>query len=169
MTPDQIIRVIEIYEQRFRESQLPALRMDTSRKLRSLNERELRMHAHYLCEEIRKLVDQPGKEGKVGRLLGFLQACLCFSGWYTIDQLRNHNRSGHLFKIGDIVKITGMTISDDPGRDYVHIGDTGIIKEIRDDGRVKIVCTDQTKWGYVFLLPGDMVFVDKASVVPSTI
>jgi len=49
-------------------------------------------HLLYMCEEIPKFIDE-GKIEKSMRWLGFLQGVFCEHGYYTIDQLKEHNRS----------------------------------------------------------------------------
>lgn len=34
----------------------------------------------------------PNKEGKTGRHLGSIQMCLSFAGWYSLEELMNHNK-----------------------------------------------------------------------------
>lgn len=55
------------------------------------------------------------------------------------------------FSVGDRVIITTLNTSSDTGQDYVREGDSGVIKEVNDDGYFKIVSDDPTKWGFVML------------------
>ncbi len=49
-------------------------------------------HAAWMCEEARKyLVD--GKRDKVMRWLGFIQGILWYGEIYSIEELKDHNRS----------------------------------------------------------------------------
>jgi hypothetical protein len=49
-------------------------------------------HLLFMCEEIPKLIDN-GKIEKAMRWLGFIQGVLCEKDFYTIDQLKDHNRT----------------------------------------------------------------------------
>ena len=49
-------------------------------------------HLLFMCIEIPKLV-KAGKIEKAMRWLGFLQGVLCEKDFYTLDQLKDHNRS----------------------------------------------------------------------------
>ena len=48
-------------------------------------------HLLYMCQEIPNLI-KAGKIEKAMRWLGFLQGVFCEKDFYTIDQLRDHNR-----------------------------------------------------------------------------
>lgn len=92
MTTEKIISVIEIYEKRLREADIPKIRMDPQRTFGSLTKEEMLAHAHFLCDGIRIYAKDPEKEGKTGRHLASIQLCLSFAGWYTLKDLMDHNR-----------------------------------------------------------------------------
>lgn len=50
-------------------------------------------HAAWMCERIIYFVDHDYRE-KAGRWLGFVQAMLWQVGFFTIDELREHNMNG---------------------------------------------------------------------------
>lgn len=50
-------------------------------------------HAHYLIDGVEEFAKNPEKEGKTGRHLGSLQTLLWVARWYTLEELRRHNRS----------------------------------------------------------------------------
>lgn len=92
MTPGKIISVVEIYERRFQKEEVPKVRLDLSRTFASASRAELLAHAHFLLGGIKEYAVNPGKVSKTGRHLGFVQALLSVAGWYTLEDLMNHNR-----------------------------------------------------------------------------
>lgn len=93
MTPKQIISVIEMYEERLVAAGVPKIRMDPKRTFRSTTVAERLAHAHYLCAGVKKYVREPEKQRKTGSHLTAVQMCLSFAGWYTLEELMQHNRS----------------------------------------------------------------------------
>ncbi len=93
MTAEKIILVIEMYELRLRNASVPKVRMDPKRTFASLHTREMLSHAHYLCEGVKELAKDPDKLRKTGSHLTVVQMCLSFAGWYTLQELMDHNRS----------------------------------------------------------------------------
>ncbi len=92
MTKEKIISVIEMYEERLRNSSVPKIRMDPKRTFGSLTLDEILAHAHYLCDGVKKNAKDPCKLRKTGSHLTAVQMCLSFAGWYTLEDLMNHNR-----------------------------------------------------------------------------
>jgi len=92
MTTEKIISIVEMYEERLQAAGVSKIRMDPSRMFASLSQDEILAHAHFLIDGVKEFVKQPGKEGKTGRHLASIQICLSFAGWYTLDDLMNHNR-----------------------------------------------------------------------------
>lgn len=92
MTPEKIISVIEMYERRLREAGVPKIRMNPKRTLASLTKDELLAHAHYLCDGVKEYAVKPEKQRKAGSHLASVQLSLSFAGWYTLEDLMNHNR-----------------------------------------------------------------------------
>ncbi|MEK7629810.1 MAG: hypothetical protein AAB432_00295 [Patescibacteria group bacterium] len=93
MTAEKVISVIEMYEKQLYEAGIPKIRMDPKKTFASLSKNEILAHAHYLCDGIKKYAKNPEKQGKSGRHLASIQLCLSFAGWYTLEDLMNHNRS----------------------------------------------------------------------------
>ncbi|MDP1690196.1 MAG: hypothetical protein Q8L52_03280 [bacterium] len=92
MTPEKIISVIEMYERRLREEGIQRVRMDPKRTFASAHKDEMLAHAYFLCDGVKKYALDLGKQGKAGRHLGAIQMLLSFAGWYTLEDLMNHNR-----------------------------------------------------------------------------
>lgn len=92
MTPEKIISVVEMYEQRLKSEGIPKIRMDTKRTFGSLQRIEILSHAHFLCDGVKELARNPAKQRKTGSHLTAIQMCLSFAGWYTLKELMNHNR-----------------------------------------------------------------------------
>ncbi|MHB8710609.1 MAG: hypothetical protein ACYC6X_03615 [Minisyncoccota bacterium] len=92
MTPEKIIAVIEMYEERLRRARIRKIRMDPKCTFESLSKGLLLAHAHSLCEGVKEYARDPQKQGKANRHLTAVQMCLSFAGWYTLEDLMNHNR-----------------------------------------------------------------------------
>ena len=92
MTSDKIISVVEVYEKRLREEGVLKIRMNPERAFGSLSKEEVLAHAHFLCDGVKKFAKEPGRERKTGSHLTAIQMCLSFAGWYTLEELMNHNR-----------------------------------------------------------------------------
>jgi hypothetical protein len=92
MTPLKIIEVVEMYEKRFIESDIPKQRMDPKQYLGDVSVRYVLAHAHYLCDGVRGMAHNANNWGKTNRHLASIQMCLCFTKWYTLEQLMDHNR-----------------------------------------------------------------------------
>ena len=106
MTREKIESVVQMYITRLGGGGVTPVRINTGRTFGSLTMREMLAHAYYLCNGVIKLLDNHEKNrDKINRHLGFIQACLSFAGWYTLDQLRNHNRP-------DVVKQGGSNEKD---------------------------------------------------------
>lgn len=92
MTPRKIVLIIEMYEKRLRVAEVPKVRMDAKRTFESLTKPELLAHAHFLCDGVKEYALDPEKQRKTGSHLTAVQLCLSFAGWYTLEELMNHNR-----------------------------------------------------------------------------
>ncbi len=86
-----IVAIIERYERRLSEAGIPKTKMNPNRTFGSLNMLELLAHAHYLCDEVKELAGNSGKQRKLGSHLAAVQMCLSFADWYTLQELREHN------------------------------------------------------------------------------
>ncbi len=92
MTPEKITEVIKMYERRLCEAGVPKIPMDSGKKFSELSKNELLAHAHFLCEGVKKYALDPKKRRKTGSHLTAVQMCLSFAGWYTLDDLKYHNK-----------------------------------------------------------------------------
>ena len=92
MTPEKIISVIEIYEKQLVSVGVPKARINPELTFRDVSREQLLQHAHYLCDGVKELAKDPKKKRKVGSHLTAVQMCLSFAGWYTIEELMEHNR-----------------------------------------------------------------------------
>lgn len=88
MTPEQVIGVVEKYEQALKAKGVTAERADTDKcgPPRST----LRSHVVWMCEQTKVIA--PENMEKACRWLGFIQGVLWAHGIYSIDQMRDDNR-----------------------------------------------------------------------------
>ena len=93
MTPEKIISVIKMYETRLSDECIVKVRMDPSKKFQGASTWELLAHAHYLCDGVKQFAVDPDRQRKAGSHLTAVQMCLSFAGWYTLEELMEHNRS----------------------------------------------------------------------------
>lgn len=66
--------------------------MNPKRTFASLSNYELLSHAHFLIDGAKEYARNPEKQRKAGSHLTAIQMCLSFAGWYTLEDLMNHNR-----------------------------------------------------------------------------
>ena len=92
MKPGKTCSVIEMYEGRLQTNGVPKVRMDPKKTFKDLSIDELLAHAHYLCDGVKEYAHDPEKKRKAGSHLTSVQLCLSFAGWYTLEDLMNHNR-----------------------------------------------------------------------------
>lgn len=92
MKPEKIISVITMYEDRLHKAGIPKIRMDPSRMFRSLTDSEILAHAHFLVDSAKEFAVDPERQRRAGSHLSSIQMCLGFAGWYTLQELMNHNK-----------------------------------------------------------------------------
>jgi len=92
MTPEKIISVVKMYERLLLEAGVPKVRMNPKRTFASCSKEELLAHAHYLTDGIKEYAKDPARQRKTGSHLTAIQMCLSFAGWYTLEDIMNHNR-----------------------------------------------------------------------------
>ena len=92
MTPEKIISVVNMYERRLQVASVPKIRIDPKRTFASLRRDEILAHAHFLTDGLKELALNQEKQRKAGSHLTAIQMCLSFAGWYTLEELMNHNR-----------------------------------------------------------------------------
>ncbi len=90
MTLEKIYAVVKMYRTRFEKEGIPKKRMDPQSFFKS--KEEMLAHAHYLLDGIEEYAKDSDKKGKCGRHLGSCQTLLWTAGWYTLEELMNHNR-----------------------------------------------------------------------------
>ncbi len=91
MTPEKIKSVCTLYRNRFEAEGIPKKRMPIDKHPQV--KEEMLAHAHYLLDGILVFANDPENKGKTGRHLGSMQTLLWVAGWYTLEDLMNHNRS----------------------------------------------------------------------------
>ncbi len=92
MPSEKIISVVEMYEERLRAASVPKTQMNPKRTFASLSVPEMLAHAHFLTDGVKEYARDPEKQRKAGSHLTSIQLCLSFAGWYTLEELMNHNR-----------------------------------------------------------------------------
>lgn len=93
MTTEKIIAVAEMYRRQFEDKNIPKRPMDPNRTFKSLSEEEALAHVHHLIDGLVEMAKDPTKRRKTGSHLTAVQMILSYSGWYTLDELKSHNRS----------------------------------------------------------------------------
>jgi hypothetical protein len=91
MTERKIQQVVAMYRARLRHHGIPEIRMDPKRTFKELTTEEALAHAHFLLKGVEAYAEDR-REGKCGRHLGAVQMILSFAGWYTLEDLMQHNR-----------------------------------------------------------------------------
>ena len=96
MTTEKILEVVTLYRKRFETEKVHKERMDLFSHFSFSNQevakRKMLEHAYYLLDGVEEFARNPDKIGKTNRHLGSIQTLLLISGWYTLDELMNHNR-----------------------------------------------------------------------------
>ncbi len=92
MTPEKIISVIEMYEARLQAYGVAKKRMDPRLTFKKLTSAQLLEHAYYLCDGAKEYARDLTRQRKAGSHLTAIQMCLSFAGWYTLQDLMNHNK-----------------------------------------------------------------------------
>lgn len=88
----KIMSVVRDYKALFVEKGVSIQRIETSCKFSEVSEDAVLAHAHHLVENIINFIDDKRDSGKIHRHFAALQMCLSFAGWYSLDDLMNHNR-----------------------------------------------------------------------------
>ena len=90
MDGKKVLEVIGIYRNFFEKLGIPNDKIvKTKRVYHSDN---ILAHCHGMLDEMEKFVAE-GRIDKGFRWLGFIQGCLWSAGHYTLEELKNHNRS----------------------------------------------------------------------------
>lgn len=96
MTKEKIREVLDIYRKQF--SKLDFIKKDEYGHsdtvfvgLQPYSSHKVTSHAFSMIDKIEEFLNEDRIE-KAFRWLGFIQGCLWATGWYTIEELKNHNR-----------------------------------------------------------------------------
>lgn len=90
MTVDKVREVIAIYRRKFEEMDIP--KREFPRDSLPTSNDDYLAHCYSMLDKMEVFLEE-GRIEKVFRWLGFIQGCLWRSGVYTVDELRDHNRS----------------------------------------------------------------------------
>jgi hypothetical protein len=91
METERIISLCKMYQKRFQREKVPKDRMDPKRF--PFFKEEMIAHAHSLLDEIlEEFARNPENVSEPGYRLGFIQALLWAGGWYTSEEILQHNR-----------------------------------------------------------------------------
>ncbi|HXV27069.1 MAG TPA: hypothetical protein VD862_03555 [Candidatus Paceibacterota bacterium] len=100
MTTEKILSVVGMYRRRMEAEGIPKRRMDPARYFGSQTRRDLLAHAHFLLDGVEEYAKDTERAGKTGRHLGSVQTLLSVCGWYTLQELMDHNRPDGTAKEG---------------------------------------------------------------------
>lgn len=92
MTPERILATIGVYEYLLKKADVPKTQAPPGTYFGKLSEKDQLAHAHFLCDLVKEVVNDPELWGKTNRLFAALQMCLSNAGWYTLEELKDHNR-----------------------------------------------------------------------------
>jgi len=87
----KILAITREYIQKLSETGTPPSRFPTNRSFQTASTEEILSHAHYLALNLESFNPQT-QYGKLNRHFTAIQMCLSFAGWYTLDELMQHNR-----------------------------------------------------------------------------
>lgn len=93
MTPEKIKMVIDTYRADLLMHGVVAKRMNLQDSFGSLSAQHILAHALHLCDTTEEHLGSAESWGKANRHFGSLQTLLSVAGWYTLEQLMEHNRS----------------------------------------------------------------------------
>ena len=88
MEKNQVLEVCQEYDEILAKDGFEIKHRDTTSSRYDMN------HIRYMVNEIPKIIDQPCKKEKAMRWLGFVQGVLWLKGYYTIDEMKGHTKSG---------------------------------------------------------------------------
>lgn len=88
----QIKAVVKNYIKELEEKGVKPERIDPNTTFAEHSSEKLLAHAYHLGLGIEKMSNNEHLAGKANRHFGSMQMCLSFSGWYTLNELRQHNK-----------------------------------------------------------------------------
>lgn len=89
MTTEKVLEVVAYYRRCLEQFDIAKEKFEY---YGSPNSEEIAKHCHAMLDDIEQFVRE-GRTEKAHRHLGFVQGCLWAIGVYTIEELKNHNRS----------------------------------------------------------------------------
>jgi hypothetical protein len=89
MNSEKVLEVVKIYRDNFKNKGV--IKRAFSHKFRVKLREDALAHCHHMLDEIEEFAKE-NRMDKVFRWLGFVQGCLWFAGYYTIDEMKDHNR-----------------------------------------------------------------------------
>ncbi len=92
MNYEKVVSIVEMYEKRLHGAGIPKIRMNPKRTFASLSKQEMLAHAHFLTDGVKEYAKDDDKQRKTGSHLTAIQMCLSFAGWYTLEDIMNHNK-----------------------------------------------------------------------------
>ena len=90
MNADKVREVLAVYRKKFEELNISKRQFPHNELPKSDN--DFLAHCHRMLDEMEVFI-RDGRMEKVFRWLGFIQGCLWKIGVYTIEEMKNHNRS----------------------------------------------------------------------------
>ena len=92
MRTEKILEVVALYRMQLEAADIAKVRMDPSKTGADLTQIQMLEHAHWLLDGIIEYAQDSTKVGKTGRHLASVQMFLLFAGWFTLNELMEHNR-----------------------------------------------------------------------------
>ena len=103
MTPEHIRSVAQHYSEKFIDLGVPLVKHTPTPGV-CPDTRQTQSHAHWMCLEIPGLLETDNGFEKANRWLGFVQGVLWVSGVYSIDDMRDDNRSKQISLSADLTR-----------------------------------------------------------------
>lgn len=91
MTPEKIVRVVANYRNVLTAAGVKQKCIKKNHTLASCTRLEIIAHALYLIDQFPR-IDIERQFGKANRHLSAIQTCLSFAGYYSLDEIEQHNR-----------------------------------------------------------------------------
>lgn len=94
MTKDEVRTLLDQYEQRLSDAKMAPADWPHGLPLTPADEARALTHVQSMIPKMREFLQSPEPKhwDKVMRWLGFLQGVLWTFGWYTLEELKSHNR-----------------------------------------------------------------------------
>ncbi len=92
MTPEKIKENVDRYIAELSKYGISARKINSKYTFGSQPKENILAHAMYLCKNIQDFIFDSKQWDKVNRHYAAIQMCLSFAHWYTLDQLREHNK-----------------------------------------------------------------------------